>query len=88
MIFTNLVLPIAYACTLVFGVPALLVFRNRRWERFSGFALGGAVAGLAAGILLSMSEYVGEGYTFLLVVCTVAGALSALAFRAVHGAWA
>ena len=88
VIFINIVLPIAYVSALVFGVPALLVFRRRRWQRFSAFALGGAVAGLFAGTLLSMSEYVGEGYRFLFAACTVAGALSALAFRAVHGAWA
>jgi len=73
----------AYLATIVFGIPALLMFRWLRLTNVGLFVLGGAVIGLV------VSMFVMEGHTFEYfmhriserMVCATAGGLSALTFR-------
>src|SRR5437588_4991997 len=73
----------AYVATLLFGIPALLLFRWLRWTNILLFIMGGAVIGLI------VSMFVMEGYTLEYfmqrigerMLCAAAGALSALTFR-------
>jgi len=73
----------AYGATIIFGIPALLLYRWLRWTNVILFVGGGALIGL----LVSM--FVMESYTvqyFLQRIgerglCMLAGGLSALVFR-------
>ena len=75
----------AYLATIIFGIPALLLFRWFGWTNIFLFVAGGALIGLV------VSMFVMEGYTveyFMQrigerTLCMVAGGLSALVFRLV-----
>jgi hypothetical protein len=67
---------VAYFVTLVFGMPAFLIYRYFRIRNVLWFAFGGAAIGLIFPSLIFASNRTSE-----LLLCAAAGGLSALTFR-------
>lgn len=73
----------AYLATLLFGVPALFIYRFFRVSNVILFVIGGAVIGFIVSLFV-MESY---PYSYFInrmperLMCAAAGALSALAFR-------
>jgi hypothetical protein len=72
--------PFAYAATIIFGIPALLLFRWCNWTNIFLFLAGGALIGLLLFTLI-MESFGIERSFYRFMVCAVAGALSAATFR-------
>jgi hypothetical protein len=74
-----------YAATVLFGLPSWWLWRKMRWTSYEMATGVGATIGLATGLLLKLSILQWGDTALILPSCTLAGALSALLFRAIGG---
>ncbi len=77
------VVVVAYLATVIFGIPAFLMYRALKWTNVALFILGGALIGFIVTLFVFESYTVEYFLQFLdvRVWCVVAGGLSALVFR-------
>ena len=79
----------AYLATILFGIPALLLFRWLRWANVILFIVGGSLIGLVVSMFV-MESYTVEYFMQRIgerTLCMVAGGLSALVFRMILLGW-
>ena len=78
--FSVIGLPVAYASTLLFGVPAFVVSSRRAWLANWQVALAGVICSMPAGLIA-----IGGGMTLLgslwwMAVCIICGGIAGIAF--------
>jgi hypothetical protein len=75
----------AYGATALFGIPAFLLFRAKRWNNVLLYGLVGSLIGLLVSVIMNYPVYF-SGLSFEYRGWHgVAGALSALMFRMLSG---